>query len=282
LLQGLNYLPDEFAGGSLATRRWNLQRLLSMMVFDQTRMSGIGWNLKNVRRVTWPLKERLSQDTWRVLQQLETDFSGTPPATTEQRFVAAMGLLDRAIVTLSAFAGLLMENTTRGFGWRFLEIGRRLERALQMTDLLRVAISQAPFENEPYLDMLLQIADSSITYRTRYLTAMRAEYALDLLLADETNPRSVAFQLATLFDHIDHLPLRDPSGGETVERSVAARILAVIRTADMDDLATRDADGDMHALEDLLKQLKTDLYDISDALSARYFSHLTPSRLMWL
>ena len=282
LLHGLGYLPDGFAGGSLAMRRWNLQRLLGTMVFDQTRTSGIGWNLKNVRRVAWPLKERLSQDTWRVLQQLESDFSGTPPATTEQRFVAAMGLLDRAIVTLSDFAGLLMENTTRGYGWRFLEIGRRLERALQMTNLLRVAVSLAPFDNEPYLDMLLEIADSSMTYRTRYLTALRVEYALELLLADETNPRSVAFQLGTLFEHIGNLPLRDASGGEPLEHAAAARALMAIREADMEDLATRDANGDMHGLDDLLKQLKTDLYDISDALSARYFSHLTPSLLTWL
>ena len=257
----------------------------------------------------------------------DPDFSGTPPATTEQRFVAAMGLLDRAVVTLSAFGGLLMEKSydaaaTGGDSWR--SASKRLERALlmtnllrvaislalpdnepylmccwrsptvpslidaishgalQMTNLLRVAISLAPFDNEPYLDMLLEIADSSITYRTRYLTALRAEYTLELLLADETNPRSVAFQFGTLFEHIGTLPLRDASGGEPLEHSAAARALMAIREADMEDLATRDANGDMHGLDDLLKQLKTDLYDISDALSARYFSHLTPSRLTWL
>ncbi len=279
LLGGMGFLPPEFSAGSLGSQRWNLQRLLGMMVFDPTRTTGIGWNLKHIRRVTWPLKERLSQDTWRVLQQLEIDFSATPPAGTEQRFVAAMGLLDRAIVTLSAFAGLLMENTTRGYGWRFLEIGRRLERSLQMAELLRVSIAQAPFDVEPYLEMLLQIADSSITYRTRYFTAMRTEFVLELLLADETNPRSVAFQLATLLEHTKELPRRADMLGEPTETTVAAQLLTAVRRADMEDLATRDADGNTGALEDLLKQLKTGLYDISDAVSARYFSHLTPSRL---
>ncbi len=279
LLGGMGLLPPEFSTGSIASQRWNLQRLLGTMVFDPTRTSGIGWNLKHIRRVTWPLKERLSQDTWRVLQQLEIDFSTTPPTGTEQRFVAAMGLLDRAIVTLSAFAGLLMENMTRGYGWRFLEIGRRLERSLQMTELLRVSIAQAPFDLEPYLEMLLQIADSSITYHTRYFTAMRTEFVLELLLADETNPRSVAFQLATLLDHTKDLPRRADDAGESNESSVAARLLASVREADMEDLATRDAEGNTGALEDLLKQMKTGLYDISDGISARYFSHLTPSRL---
>ncbi|HEV2199269.1 MAG TPA: circularly permuted type 2 ATP-grasp protein [Bryobacteraceae bacterium] len=279
LLGGLNYLPPEFSAGSIASQRWNLQRLLGTMVFDPTRTSGIGWNLNQIRRVSWPLKERLSQDTWRVLQQLEMDFSSTPPASTEQRFVAAMSLLDRAIVTLSAFAGLLMENTTRGYGWRFLEVGRRLERALQMTELLRVGAVQAPFEIEPYLETLLQIADSSITYRTRYLTALRIEFVLALLLADESNPRSVAFQFATLLDHAGNLQQRDPSASDSIEHATMARMLAEIRNADMDDLATRDAEGDLGALEDLLKQMRTGLFDISDALTARYFSHLTPSRL---
>lgn len=279
LLGGMGFLPPEFATSSIASQRWNLQRLLGTMVFDPTRTSGIGWNLKHIRRVTWPLKERLSQDTWRVLQQLEIDFSTTPPTGTEQRFVAAMGLLDRAIVTLSAFAGLLMENTTRGYGWRFLEIGRRLERALQMTELLRVSIVQAPFDVEPYLEMLLQIADSSITYRTRYFTAMRTEFVLALLLADESNPRSVAFQLATLLEHTKDLPKRPEDSGDSNESTVAAQLLASVRNADTEDLATPDALGNTAALEDLLKQLKTGLYDISDGVSARYFSHLTPSRL---
>jgi len=279
LLGGMNFLSPEFAAGSLATQRWNLQRLLGMMVFDPTRTSGIGWNLKHIRRVSWPLKERLSQDTWRVLQQLEMDFSATPPAETEQRFVAAMRLLDRAVVTLSAFAGLLTENITRGYGWRFLQIGRRLERSLQMTALLRVGITQAPFDLEPYLQMLLEIADSAITYRTRYFTTMRTEFVLELLLADESNPRAVAFQLARLLDHMEDLPRGGDSPGEAVELSVVAKLLAAIREADMEDLATRDAEGNMNALEDLLKLLKTGLYDISDAVSARYFSHLTPSRL---
>lgn len=172
-----------------------------------------------------------------------------------------------------------MENTTRGFGWRFLDIGRRLERALQMVEWLKVSIAQAPFDNEPYLELLLQIADSSITYRTRYLTTLRTEYVLQLLLTDETNPRSVGFQLATLLDHVENLPWQGADTDTPVESDIAARILHRVRSVDCEDLATRDAAGNMGALEDLLAQIKTDLYDMSDALTAHYMSHLTISRL---
>ena len=278
LLSGLGYLSAEETGASIAQQRWNLQRLMGLLVFDPSRTSGLGWNLKQIRRVSWQLKERFSQDTWHVLQQLEGDFSRTPPGTAEQRFVAAMNLLDGAVITLSAFAGLFMENTTRGKGWHFLDIGRRLERALETCALLRVGIAQAPFDIEPYLAVLLQIADSGITYRTRFLTKMRTEFVLELLLADEANPRSVAFQLATLLDRVEKLPAADTEA-EPLERALADKALTTVRGASMDDLASRDAAGDLWALDGFLAELRTGLYDFSDALTARYLSHLAPSRL---
>src|SRR4029077_354156 len=130
LLVALHYLSPEDATGSIAQKRWKVQRLLTDMVYDPSRTSSLGWNLKEMRRVAWHLKERLSSDTWRVLQQLEAQFSAFAPSSPDHRYFGGLDLLDNVVVTLSAFSGLLMENTTRGFGWRFLEIGRRMERAL--------------------------------------------------------------------------------------------------------------------------------------------------------
>jgi uncharacterized circularly permuted ATP-grasp superfamily protein/uncharacterized alpha-E superfamily protein len=284
LLANLRYLPDAKIPSSLAQQRWQLQRLLTAMVYDPSRTMGIGWNLKQIRRVAWPLKERLSQDTWRVLQQLDAEFSKAAPGTADQTFVAEMNLLDRAVVTLSAFAGLLMENTTRGYGWRFLEIGRRLERALQISSLLDAALARAELKDEegdigPCLEILLQIADSSITYRTRHLTVMRTDYVLDLLLADEANPRSVAFQLVEMLEQVQHLPGRDTDDAASPEEKLVTKALSSIRQAWMEDLAKRDSEGRLNALGELAQQLQAALYDFSDALTARYLSHLTQSRL---
>jgi uncharacterized circularly permuted ATP-grasp superfamily protein/uncharacterized alpha-E superfamily protein len=284
LLANLRYLPDTRIPASLAQQRWQLQRLLTGMVYDPSRTMGIGWNLKQIRRVAWPLKERLSQDTWRVLQQLDSEFSSSAPGNADQTFVAEMNLLDRAIVTLSAFAGLLMENTTRGYGWRFLEIGRRLERALQISSLLDAALARAELKDEqgeigPCLEILLQIADSSITYRTRHLTVMRTDYVLELLLADEANPRSVAFQLVEMLEQVQHLPGRDTDDAASPEEKLITKALSSIRQAWMEDLAKRDSEGRLNALGELAQQLRAWLYDFSDALTARYLSHLTQSRL---
>ncbi len=276
LLTGLRYLPESAPALPLGQQRWHLQRLLSDLVYDAARMSGLGWNLRQMRRSAWNLKERLSSDTWRVLQQLEADLSKTPPANPDHRLTAQISLLDGVIVTLAAFNGLVMENMTRGHGFRFLDIGRRLERALQMTDLLRAGIVQAPPQNEGNLQLLIHVADSTITYRSRHLTILRADLVLDLLLCDETNPRSVGMQLAALQDHIDALPEHAEIGRHSIEQRLALKSLTAVRLADVDTL-TRPSSGT--ALGDLLAGLKTDLFDLSEALTAQYLSHLQTARL---
>jgi uncharacterized circularly permuted ATP-grasp superfamily protein/uncharacterized alpha-E superfamily protein len=279
LLSALTVLPPETLSASIGEQRWQVQRMLTEMVYDSSQMSSLRWNLKEMRRTAWHLKERLSSDTWRVLQQLETQFSGFIPAGADARMAAGMDLLDGVILSLSAFAGLLMENTTRGFGWRFLEIGRRVERALQMAELLRSSFASAPTDLEAHLQVLLQIGDSSITYRTRYPTVLQANLVLDVLLTDETNPRAVGFQLATLLHQIGRLQELNPESHEGPERELAARLLSSIREVRVGDIAQRNAAGVFEALEDFVGQMKLSLYEISDALTASYLSPVKSSRL---
>ena len=278
LLVGLHYLPPEDAKASLVEQRRRVQRFLTDMVYDPSRISSLGWNLKEMRRVAWQLKERLSSDTWRVLQQLEAEFSHAVPVNPEHRFIAHIGVLDRAVMTLSAFSGLLMENTTRGEGWRFLELGRRLERALQMADLLRAGIAEVPPDVQPYLHVLLQVADSSITYRTRYLSVLRTDLVLQLLLADESNPRSVGFQLAALVYQFESLEERDDPEHSRLE-ALAAKALHEIHAAPMVEIAQRDERGHFAALESVLEQLKVNLHEFSEALTAQYMGPAKASRL---
>ena len=278
ILQALGFLPEEFSKAGIAEQRFQVQKLLSNLVYDPARTSGIGWNLKNIRRVTWPLKQRLSHDTWRVLQQLEKDFATLPPVNPEMRFAAQIDLLDRIIVTLSAFAGLLTENSVRGHGWRFLEIGRRLERSLQTCELIDAAMAQAPFEIEPPMRALLEIVDSAITYRSRYYTSMRVDFVLELLMLDEANPRSLGFQIAALAEQIARLPgYEAPQIPLPLEIATAA--LERLRKTSIEDLAARDAEGNLSELEEFILKMKGTLYDLSNALTARHLSLLTATRM---
>jgi len=283
LLAGLGYLPDDFSSASLAQQRWQVGQVLSGLVYDPSRSSSIGWSLRNMRRVAWPLKERLSTDTWRVLQQLEMEFSAAAPVHPELRLVAQMSLLDRIVVILSAFSGLLMENTTRTPGWRFLEIGRRMERAWQMSDLLLAALVQGPFDIEPAATTLLQIADSSITYRGRYFTEFKTEHVLEILLADQANPRAIGFQLATLRGHLQDLPGYRHEGVQGIEAplplTLAQRMLSSLQLASIEELSGLDAEGNLAELEQFLRRLQGSLYDLSELLTAHHFNHLVVSRM---
>lgn len=274
LLIGYEYLPEEMSHAPvLEQRRW-LERVLRWIVFDTERVNALSWNISQVRRSARSLKERLSSDAWRLLNRLDQEF---PSAilSGEAHLLNQVNTLDRAILTLASFSGLMMENMTRSQGWRFLDIGRRLERSLQLVELLRHGLAGAITDEKASLDMLLQIADSAITYRTRYYTAMQADLVLDLLLVDEANPRSVGFQLQNLAVHFKRLPGQDPSGRLPEEQQRIVKALTAVRLANTAELA-----ADRDQLRDFLDQVKHDLFDASTALSSRYLSHLTSTRLL--
>ena len=100
------------------------------MVYDSSAPSSLGWTLHQLRRVAWLLRDRISTDAWRVLNHFDQQFA-TAPVLEPLRLTRAIALLDEAIIMLSAFSGLVMESMTRGHGWRFLDLGRRLERAIE-------------------------------------------------------------------------------------------------------------------------------------------------------
>jgi uncharacterized alpha-E superfamily protein len=140
LLTSFKYLPGEVPTMPLAEQLHPIETMLTSMIHDPAGISPLGCHLKRMRQAAWPVKERLSSDTWRVLQQIEIGTTLPASPFLFKRPATVMLLLDQTITNLSAFAGLLSDSTTRGHGWRFLEIGRRLERALQTMDLLRHAI----------------------------------------------------------------------------------------------------------------------------------------------
>ncbi|HLH30368.1 MAG TPA: circularly permuted type 2 ATP-grasp protein, partial [Terriglobia bacterium] len=278
VLTGLAYLTGGTAAASLGEQRWSVQRTLTELVYDPSQTSSLRWNLKELRRVAWHLKERLSSDTWRTLQQLESLFTAFAPANSDQRYAAGLDLLDNAVLTLSAFSGFLMENTTRGVGWRFLEIGRRMERALQTSELLRSSLESAAADMEPCLQVLLQIADSSITYRRLYPVAVETEFVLDLLIADESNPRSLAFQLASLQHQVIRLQETEKGPEDSRELHMVMDALESVRSANMASISKREPDGTLPVLDELVGNTKKTIWGLSDSLTAHYFSNLTACR----
>jgi uncharacterized circularly permuted ATP-grasp superfamily protein/uncharacterized alpha-E superfamily protein len=174
--------------------------------FDPVVEDGLPWLLQRLRLNAAGARDRLSDDTWRLFSRfgegLEVGIRA--PALLAQA-------LDTLVLHLAAFSGMQAENMTRGHGWRFLEIGRRAERCLFMAALLESARRAGP-EERAILEAVLEIGDSSMTYRRRHYSAPRWEAVLDLLVDDATNPRSIARQIAGLREETLHLP-GDPAKG---------------------------------------------------------------------
>jgi uncharacterized alpha-E superfamily protein len=106
----------------------------------------------------------------------------------------------------AALSGLSAENMTRGPNWLFMDLGRRLERAQHAAWLIRQTVAAPDARETEHMRTLLEICDSVMTYRSRYLNVFQLVPFVDLLLLDENNPRSCAFQLAAIESHLRELP----------------------------------------------------------------------------
>ena len=255
----------------------SLEREMFAAIYDSEEKSSLGWTLNQLRRVAWLLRNRFSADAWQILNHFDKQFASPPPVE-PLRMGRALSLLDDAIMRLSAFSGLVMESMTRGDGWRFLDIGRRLERALQMVEMLRHGLDAPNHDGSGELQTLLEIADSSLTYRSRYLTSMQADLVLDLLLLDEANPRSIAFQLARLREHVEALPDRSANARHSANWRVAVRLLSAVQLADARELIRGGGKGDSSSFEGLLVGLAAGLRALSENLARDYFEHTLASR----
>ncbi|HUI80860.1 MAG TPA: circularly permuted type 2 ATP-grasp protein [Bryobacteraceae bacterium] len=275
ILAGLGSVRTEVQAS--ADHPGSLEHEVLALIYDSRSRNNLPSHIRQVRRVAWLLRDRISGDAWRVLNQLDQQLSSPPPPE-PLRISGARAVLDQSITTLSAFSGLVMESMTRGDGWRFLDIGRRLERAVQMVDLIRYGLGYECSADSGQLEVLLEIADSSITYRSRYLTSMQADLVLDLLLLDEANPRSVAYQLARLREHVDQLPGSRSPNRRPAEARVAISLLAAVQLADVREFMCVNGDGRRDHLESLLNRITNELRLLSETLTSAYFSQAAPSR----
>ena len=225
--------------------------------------------LEELRRIASTVRDRLSIDTWRILNQLRQDYKLRHGRI---QVDDALLHLNRMITDLAAFSGMEMENMTRGHGWRFLDIGRRLERAANMSMLLTQSLSPR-LTHQAMLGPLLEIADSTMTYRRRYFAQPQLPLVLDLLVADATNARSMAFQVVQLADHVDHLPRDQRAPSPAQEQRIVTHMSDVIASADLDAQGQPDEHGSFPELEELLRTIADDLRRLSDVITYYYFSH---------
>jgi uncharacterized circularly permuted ATP-grasp superfamily protein/uncharacterized alpha-E superfamily protein len=191
-------------------------------------------------------RERLSADMVRLLDA---------PFPTSGSLLDKAGSLQRRY---SALAGLAGEHMARTDAWRFHELGRRIERASAAIRFLRTFGGADATGDD--LSTLLDLADSQISYRQRYLTGIARVPVVDLVALDPGNPRAIAFQAAAISGHLNKLPVLSDDGLAEPQQEQAREFAALMVTA----RATRIDDAMLWDLENRLGRL-------SDAIARRYF-----------
>jgi uncharacterized circularly permuted ATP-grasp superfamily protein/uncharacterized alpha-E superfamily protein len=270
VLVRLDLLPERFR------ERVSLKELeheILLLIYKQERAGSARQILGRVRGIASTVRDRFSADTWSILNKLNIDARSRPRRIP---LADALGLLNTVIVDLSAFSGMEMENMTRGLGWRFLDFGRRLERATHLVRLFRAGVCHE-MKAGSVLEPVLEIFDSLMTYRRRYFASVQLPSVLELLLLDEGNPRSFAFQLKALREHAANLPREAGAVGESDTEKRIAGLASLLRTADLGAL-TRPEDSDSNgALDSLLADFVVELGVLSTELTHHYFTHTVAS-----
>jgi uncharacterized circularly permuted ATP-grasp superfamily protein/uncharacterized alpha-E superfamily protein len=235
-------------------------------LYRQDRPESVVAILKRVQEAARNVRDRLSLDSWRVINRLD-DFADTLASD-------PLELLDDTLFTLSAFSGLAMESMTRGLGWRFLDMGRRVERAMNQAGRIRIGLCRDGSQSQSALVALLEVSDSIITYRSRYRTAFQWAPALDLLLVDESNPKSLAFQLDRLSGHVEQLPRPSNRRFASAEERMALEMLSSVRLLDLSGLSGPPAGQPFEFLMGFLESMETRLKQFAQQIGAHYLSRV--------
>jgi uncharacterized circularly permuted ATP-grasp superfamily protein/uncharacterized alpha-E superfamily protein len=264
MLAAMQRIPPRFTG---RVPLKELEQEILQLVYSARRAGAIRELVLRIRHVTSMVRDRFSTDTWRILNQLQSD-SRTRPGRLP--FANALALINTLIADLAAFSGTEMENMTRGHGWRFLECGRRLERAMNLLEFTHAAL-EVDADGQVVLPPLLELADSSMTYRRRYFAQPRFGPALHLLLGDPANPRSLAFQIQALQDHIVHLP-KEPAADAPLDSRILLSIGAKARAVEINYAAQQWLLGKNDSLRHWLRNSSAELSALSDAITEQYFT----------
>jgi uncharacterized circularly permuted ATP-grasp superfamily protein/uncharacterized alpha-E superfamily protein len=211
---------------------------------------------RSARYAASVIRERLTQQTWQLIGRLEAIIVDAPKRRLAESEI--LDCVDDALTTIAALAGLFDENFNRGAGWIFYELGRRIERGINTCRIARQFASREATEHD--LDLLLDLIDSQITYRSRTLIGVALAPVRDMALLDPFNPRSVGFQAKLIAEHIAALPVLRQDGLPEEPLRLATLLSA--------ELAAEYADK----LEDKsILAIEQRLANLAEAIAARYF-----------
>ena len=245
---------------------------LAQALFDPAQPGSVVANLRQVLRVAALVRDRLSPDSWRIYNRL-SEFAAAPAQA--PRLGEALQRLDESLLSLVTLSGFVIESMPRDAGWRFLSIGRRIERL----QFLAAALSALLLEpSQGGLKVLLAITDAELRYRSRHARGLAPQPVAELVMLDGDNPRALRYQLDSLAEHVALLPDGAALAAPLRERLAALDALALCDcfVHELAGARSRAAAQARHC--EPLRQVLDDIWRggnaLADALARRYFTHL--------
>ena len=261
--ESLMLLPEE---GELP------ERLMAAMLGDDWSFS-LRSNLQRLQWAASQVRGKLSRENWQALVELQRE--AVELETSEPDFGELLDFLNRLVMSLAALSGFALDDMTRDEGWRFLMIGRRLERLQFLSSSLAAFLRGEAVFDQAGLEWLLELGNSSITYRSRYLAVAQLIPVLDLLLLDEQNPHAVLFQLKLVARTLKRLNDDFAAPRETALPALVTRLsrfdLRCLENPLFGEASLRAA---LDGLADLLQEVADVSAQVSDRLALRHFAHV--------
>jgi uncharacterized circularly permuted ATP-grasp superfamily protein/uncharacterized alpha-E superfamily protein len=265
-----------FAGEGGAARLDDPGPEVRALVNDVGREGSVAYSVRRMLDAAAEVRDQLSPDTWLVVGDLDRHLTSLDP---HMPVAAATGALARTMQALLALSGLAAESMVRDDGWQFLEAGRRIERGAQLCALLSATVTAQRDDatDSLVLESVLTAAESIITYRRRYRSRARVETVLDLLLLDDTNPRSLAYQVDRLAHAVSVMP--DPPHAGADLHDLVRRLAQAVRLADTTAME-RVSEWDRRSeLATFLETCSAALDELGAAIDATHFAHQLPQRV---
>lgn len=238
-----------------------LQRLTS----DRGVVGSLAFHLRSLVMASKSVRDRLSDDMKKILLHLE-DQSNHQIESYDQ----IIDFLQKIVVNLSSLTGLSFENMSREAGWYFLNLGRRIERSINMILMLQGMIRWDSFRDKASFETFLRINDIRLTYNRRYSGKIDQESVLDILLFDTTNPRSFAYQLEQINSDIKFLPGKNDKVVYSEDRA-ALQLYTHFKMKDISIFF--ELENPLESVSIWLEELHNYLKNLSDALASRYFNY---------
>jgi uncharacterized circularly permuted ATP-grasp superfamily protein/uncharacterized alpha-E superfamily protein len=253
-----------------------------------TGATSVGYYLRSLKMSASSVRERLSQEHWRIITRAEEDLFyrfATARRKADFSVQQALQILKDTSDHMAAITGAQTDRMTRDDGWRLLSIGRHIERLGFLSQALSRALTCGSLATDSGFDAMVELFDNAITFHAQFQQSRDMAALIDLLVLDRDNPRSVAWVAHTLRGRLAKLAGSDPQSlSELALKVPNPNVWGLMQLCGLQvDLASPaaepvGADGkpvqpSYDLLKSVLQHCAGAAFSVSDEVSATYFTH---------